>query len=719
LDPVTNRTIRLDALLRDAQRFVQEFHVPIATSALHIYVSALSFTPHGTALYAVYSTEPRHLVNVAVGTEATWTSCLRTFEGHTGPVNTIAFSPDSRRIASGSSDMTIRLWDITTGNPIGEPWIGHQGDVTSIAFSPDGKRVVSAAGDSTIRFWDPRSGRCLVAPMVQFPRSSDGFPKFSAAVAFSPDGKQVASDFGDGALRLFDAVTGHLKHASLVGSGQQISSICFSPDGNYIVSGSNADFTIRLWNAATGAPSGEPSVYCGTNVNSVAFSPDGSHIIFACHLQTVYRCDLHRGISPQRPFADQSPKPIRLVAYSPDGKYVVSDEGYNDLVIWDAHARALVGNALKGHTDTVSCLAYSPDGKNIASGAMDHSVRLWDSTRNTTQRDPSEGAENSRISKITFSPDGESFAYQRSTTMDGWDVLLCLWNAATCTIAARTPARYSNTFYGLRFSPDGKLIACGSFDSGPRLWNAKTLAAIGELPQTPIPPPGSDGFRLSGFRLAGVMEFSPDSRYLAHTDGGSVVYIHDLKTDAMFGYPFTCHAEVDHLAFSNDAKRLIIASRDGIVRCWDIAARIVVGTPIDYKDMLTVGVMTFSGDDARVIFRPCREFQGFDLRYAGDPKIHIWDIESGRSVAAIPINPTTNFPLSKEHQAALRDAFVDVTKFFAMSVDGWLFRFTERGRLCWIPQANRGIFAIHPSGSKFVMGSGSGRITVIELPNPI
>ena len=71
----------------------------------------------------------------------------------------MAFSPDGKRIASGSGDKTVRVWDAATGQPVGQPLTGHTDGVTSVAFSPDGKRIVSGSDDKTVRVWDAATGQ--------------------------------------------------------------------------------------------------------------------------------------------------------------------------------------------------------------------------------------------------------------------------------------------------------------------------------------------------------------------------------------------------------------------------------------------------------------------------------------------------------------------------------------------------------------------------------
>ena len=166
--------------------------------------------------------------------------------GHSDNVSALAFSPDSRTLATGSFDNTIRLWDVET-DAHKFTLTGHTGYIESVAFSPDGNTLASASRDGTVRLWDTISGAHKAT-----------LTGYTNTVAFSPDGKTLASAGGlnHKDIQLWDVTTGTDK-STLTGHTREVSHIAFSPDGKTLISGS-FDGTILLWNLA---PATEPMAY--------------------------------------------------------------------------------------------------------------------------------------------------------------------------------------------------------------------------------------------------------------------------------------------------------------------------------------------------------------------------------------------------------------------------------------------------------------------------
>jgi WD40 repeat protein len=229
--------------------------------------------------------------------------------GHEGWVSCIAFSPDGRRIASGSRDCTIRLWDAETGAVVGEPLRGHGSGTTCLAFSPDSRRIASGSGDNTIRIWDGVTGVAVGEPLR-------GHTDWVRCLAFSPDGHLIASGSRDNTIRLWDGGTGLAVGEPLRGHTSAIKCLAFSPDGRRIASGSG-DNTIRLWDGETGISVGDPLRGHTQYVTCLAFSPDGHRIASGSGDNTLRLWDAQTGGVVGEPIQVQDiPLSIRLQSHS-------------------------------------------------------------------------------------------------------------------------------------------------------------------------------------------------------------------------------------------------------------------------------------------------------------------------------------------------------------------------------------------------------------------
>ncbi|KAJ1933222.1 general transcription repressor [Linderina macrospora] len=197
-------------------------------------------------------------------------------------IRAVCFSPDGKYLVTGAEDKQIRIWDITT-KKIRHILAGHEQDIYSLDFSPDGRTILSGSGDRTVRLWDLETGKNVHTFTID-----DMGPKDAGvtSVAFSPNGQLVAAASLDKMIRLWDASSGQFLER-IDGHKDSVYAVAFSPDGRSLLSGS-LDKTLRIWDLArldshgrpTG-PSGCRSTLTGHKdfVLSVAYSPDGNWIV--------------------------------------------------------------------------------------------------------------------------------------------------------------------------------------------------------------------------------------------------------------------------------------------------------------------------------------------------------------------------------------------------------------------------------------------------------
>lgn len=171
---------------------------------------------------------------------------LRTLQGHTDIVTSVAISPDGKYIVSGSGkrDGTIKVWKLINSNLI-NTIKGHSLLISSTAITPDGKYIVSGGWDNKIKIWELESGSLV----KEFEEHEGNLNKekegFVNSVAISPDGKYIVSGSGDNTIKVWRLEDGSWVR-TLNGHEGPILSVAISHGGKYIVSGSS-DGTIRIW----------------------------------------------------------------------------------------------------------------------------------------------------------------------------------------------------------------------------------------------------------------------------------------------------------------------------------------------------------------------------------------------------------------------------------------------------------------------------------------
>lgn len=271
---------------------------------------------------------------------------------HDLPVISVAFSPDSRWLASGSMDKKIKLWNVTSGR-LERTLTGHNSQIRSIAFSPNGKLLASGSDDKTVKLWNVLSGR------LQY--TLPPHPDKIWSVAFSPDSTWFASGGKDKIAKTWNVKSKRLQHL-LAGHKNGITSLAFSPDGAWLASASQ-DRTVKLWNLKSG---------------QLQYTLTG-------HWSEVWS-----------------------VAFSPDSMWLASGSQDKTIKIWKV-ASGKLQKTLRGHKGGVASVVFSPDNEWLASGSLDGILKIWDLADDQSQHSLTAG-KNNWIWSIAFSPNGKWLA---------------------------------------------------------------------------------------------------------------------------------------------------------------------------------------------------------------------------------------------------------------------------------------------------------------------
>jgi len=261
-------------------------------------------------------------------------------EGHYGWVNSVAWSPDGSRIASGSADRTIRLWDANTGTQIDEH--NDNGSIKSVAWSPDGSKIASASTVGDTRLWDANTGEHIgdIGDLTEIQTFND--------ISWSPDGSKIGASRNK-TIILWDANTGKQIGKPITGHTDWVRSVTWSPDGSRLASASD-DKTVRLWNANTGeAPRG----------------PKDRDEVSGAGIQIGDPLKGHLGW-------------VMSVAWSPGGSILASAGDDGTIRLWNANTGKQIGDPLTGNNKPVYSVAWHPKRLRLASGGMDKTIRLWD-----------------------------------------------------------------------------------------------------------------------------------------------------------------------------------------------------------------------------------------------------------------------------------------------------------------------------------------------------
>jgi len=483
---------------------------------------------------------------------------IATLRAGPGVVYSVAFSPDSAVLAAGGSAGDVVVWDVGKGWRLSKRLPGSgRGSVNGVAFSPDGHTLATASSDpdAVVTLWDVGSGRGK-------PISGHSGP--IRAVAFSPDGRQLASGGTDGSVRLWDADSGRLIATAIEHTGA-VQTVAFSESGT-LASGGD-DGSVRLWGASSDSRSLSPltSLLGPTGrVLAVAFSRDGRTLAGAGSDSAVGLWNVSGQPDEDRPTV------YGAAAFGPGG--IVATAGRDrDPLLWATagghgefvlRRRLLVSHRWPGSAPAAFGMAFSGDRKVLATPVTPTSAALWDLRAGKQRLVPGGGG--LPVYAAALSPQGDYLA-SASARADG-DV--DLWSTATLDSATSSLTVHTGAINGVALARAGR-------SGGLRLATASEdgYIAVSTVPPLDTEPPkllpdyatvpvnavalSHDGSMLAGGSADGVVRLWRETDTRGWTE---------LRLEA----PSEPVRPAMAVAFSRDGTLLGAVSGDGVIRLWDL-----------------------------------------------------------------------------------------------------------------------------------------------------
>ena len=595
----------------------------------------------------------------------------RELKGHAKAVIAIALlsSPKGARLVSGSEDGHLRIWDLASGNTIGD--LDHGGPVTAVAASPDGRRCASAGANGVARLWNPDGG-AMLAELKDDPRAAQTVARAEAAVDYAKacieyrkeelrdaeekakrestalddakkaktaDEKAVADKTGPAEKALAAVKAAEAKAAEAEAALKALADK--KPDDPAVQKAKQSLEQARQAAARAAEQAQQPKRELEEAKNTLA----GRVSFIATATLVAERAKAaiptaQEAIKKAEATAAQreaekvklvessksGQKPLTAIAFSRDNRLLAVAGQSSAVRLYDAsqgtasevldRSGDAVGNGLRAVPAAgLVCIAVASDGRIYA--AAEKTVLVWKTTSSWPLErtighvdNPAELVD--RVLALDFSPDGKLLATGGGLAARSGE--LKLWSVETGRLVREIPLAHRDTIYGVRFSPDGQYLATGSADRLLKIFRVADPSAPG-LVRT---------FEGHTAAVLGVA-WSADGKLLATCGGDRVVKIWNVESGTplrtLRGDTYQLgdyKGEVTSIAFVGDTEHLLASAGDHTVRLHRTSSDRDVRAFREGASFMHAAVAT---SDGRLIIAGGR-----------DGILHIWNGQNGYPV---------------------------------------------------------------------------------------
>jgi WD40 repeat protein len=590
--------------------------------------------------YYPYTPQAEH----ALGQAVSYNRALQIYSEHQSAVTSVAWSPDGTKIASSSTDNTVRVWDPSTGDDLliinlPEGITGNIYDqALSVKWSPDGKHLLTVSGDRwtlgsqdfDLILWDALTGVLLTTidiPNLAKPEAGDLGTWYynyatSGAAAYAPESGRLATLAGDDSAIIWDASLLE-QEFTLAGHTNDVNAVAWSPDERFVATASE-DGTARIWDAQTGE---EILVLRGHEggVNALVWSPGGDQLATAGADGTVRFWDTGNGMIVRT--LEAKAGIVWSLAWSPNGMYLATGTEDTVIRIWEIKSGEVIA-ILKGHRDFISDLVWSPVDDRLASADAKNTSRIWNVAPSTA----AQTLPYRTVSGFDWSSDGHYLALPvgdigvYGTNEPGG---LAIWDAQIGQpVTNNLDTIFDYSFTEADYSPDDSLLLVKGLRSWPD--NVSDMETINVLN-------AHSGRLIKSFTITDGHWirsecWSPDGTKVAGGNTNGVLYLWDFKTGELLNTVVGHMQEgmmINYVEWSPDGMKIATASDDGTARIWNADT----GEPLlvlAHEQPTFVSNVAWSPDGARIL-----SSSGSPDFGSQDTTIRIWDAESGAELLVI------------------------------------------------------------------------------------